>query len=123
SSQISNDIDSDFKTSLLKTGVTYNLDLIKAERERIDNAMKERGYYYFKSDYILVKVDSNLGNHKVNMYVKLKEDVPDDVYNVYKINNIYIYPNYKLRGNSSDTDKSGSILYKGYYINDKKKIF
>ncbi len=30
--------------SLIKTGVPYNLDLIKAERSRIDAALKETGY-------------------------------------------------------------------------------
>ena len=33
--------------------------------------LKEKGYFYFRPDYILVLVDSNIGGHRVNLYVKL----------------------------------------------------
>ena len=96
---ISKDVDSIFKTTLLKPGAAYNLDLIKAERERIDRGLKEMGYFYFRPDYILVVVDSSIGDHKVNMYVKLKHrEIPKEAYKAFKINDIYIYANYKLRG-------------------------
>ena len=55
--------------SLLKKDAPYNLDLIKAERERIDRHLKEVGYYYFTSDYIIVRVDSTVGDNKVDMFV------------------------------------------------------
>ncbi len=66
SSIISNAIDSDFNKTLLKPGQPYNLDVIKAERSRIDRMLKEgKGYFYFKNpDYVIVLVDSNIGNHK-----------------------------------------------------------
>jgi len=41
------------RRSLLKVGNPYDLDVIKAERERIDARLKERGYFYFNPDYIL----------------------------------------------------------------------
>lgn len=124
SSVISNYIDSDFANStLLQPGQPYNLDLIKGERSRIDRLLKEKGFYYFKPDYLIVLVDTTIGGMKANMYVKLKSDVPDDMYNAYTINNIYIYPNYKLHGKQADTLKSNAVLVDGYNIVDIHKTF
>ena len=124
STEISRDIDSSFSLTLLKEGVPYNLDLIKAERERIDHSLKEMGYFYFRPDYILVVADSSIGNHKVNLYVKLKDSgIPDEAYNVYVINNIFIYANYKLHGNLDDTSKANKVLSNGYNVIDPEKVF
>lgn len=124
SSQIAHDIDSDFVSTLLITGAPYNLDLIKGERSRIDAELKERGYFYFKPDYILVVVDSSIGDHKVNMYVRLKKkEIPDEAYNVYNINNIYIYANYKLRGAESDTAKDNIVKIESYNVIDPKNAY
>jgi len=124
SSQIATDIDSDFSENLLTAGAPYNLDLIKAERTRIDNNLKERGYYFFKDDYLLVLVDSSVGNHKVDMYVKLKKkDIPDEAYNVYKINTVHVYADYKLHGTAADTSHVGETHVDEYRIIDPKKKF
>jgi outer membrane protein insertion porin family len=111
--------------TLLKPGQPYNLDLIKGERERIDRALKEIGYYFFKSDYILVKVDTSLGNQKVNMYVTLKSDdeTPEQMYNIYNIRDVYIFPNYRLRGRNTDTNKANAVEYEGYKVVDSQKKF
>ena len=73
SSLISRYIDSGFSGTLLKENAAYSLELVKAERNRIDQELKNKGYYYFRPDYIIVLVDSSIGDHKVNMYVKLKK--------------------------------------------------
>ena len=62
--------------TLLKTGAPFNLALIKAERLRIDAALKEVGYYFFSPDYILVDADSTIGNNMVNLYITIKTNTP-----------------------------------------------
>jgi outer membrane protein assembly factor BamA len=122
--KICNDIDSDFQFTLLTPGAPYNLDLVKAERSRIDRKLKEKGYYYFKPDYILVLVDSSIGDHKVNMYVKLKgKEIPDDAYNTYHLDSIYVFADYKLHGKAGDTAKEGAIGLNNYYIVDPRKNY
>src|SRR5690606_38516287 len=44
--------------SLLKANSPYNLDVIISERERIDNELKEKGYFYSSPDNFLIKADS-----------------------------------------------------------------
>ncbi len=124
SSLISHYIDSTFANTLLKDDAPYNLDLIKAERNRIDQVLKNKGYFYFKPDYLIVVVDSSIGDHKVNMYVRLKKkDIPEEAKNAYSIGDIFIYDNYKLRGKKNDTDKSAKIAIDNYYVIDNKNAF
>ncbi len=124
SSDIAHKVDSAFSETLLKPGAPYNLDLIKAERVRIDRGLKELGYFYFKPDYVLVVVDSSIGSNKVNMYVKLKHrEIPPEAYRVYTINDIFIYANYKLHGKSEDTGKAEAVVIDNYQVIDKKKTF
>ncbi|HUH25485.1 MAG TPA: BamA/TamA family outer membrane protein [Flavobacterium sp.] len=85
--------------TLLKPGNPFQLETIKKERERIDTALKEQGFYYFDPDNIIVQVDSTSNNHKVNLNVKVKHDTPELAKNQYTIDKIYIYSDYNLRGN------------------------
>lgn len=122
--RISADIDTDFNQTLLTAGAPYNLDLIKAERSRIDRNLKDKGYYFFKPGYILVQADTSVGDHKTDLYVRLKVDsMPEAALSINYINNIYVYPNYRPRGNSKDTDINNAYLYKGYNIVDIKHTY
>ena len=62
--------------SFLKVGNTYDLDQIKNERTRIDVTLKERGFYFFNENYLLVQVDSTVANHEVDLILKIKNDIP-----------------------------------------------
>lgn len=118
------DIRQDFDKTLLHSGHAYNLDVIKAERERISRLLKEKGYYYFMADYLLIIADSAIGGGRVNLYVQLKKDeTPAQAYRKYVINDVYIYTNYKLKNNEQDTSKEGKIAYDNYYIIDRKNAY
>lgn len=110
------------RRSLLKVGTPYNLDLIKAERVRIDTRLKEKGFYYFNADYLKVQVDSTVANHEVDLILKVKEDTPENAKKDYKINNIFIYPNYSL---TTETSKAPDSIeyYKDYTIINNQKLF
>ena len=105
--------------SLLQPGRPYNLDVIVNERSRIDNELKEQGYYYFNPDHLLVQVDSTIGNHQVNLYVTVKPEAPDQALHPYNINNIFIFPDYSLQqGHYQAAEPTDSTLYRGYHIID-----
>lgn len=109
--------------TLIKTGVPFNLDLIKAERSRIDAALKEVGYYFFSPDDILVDADTTIGNNKVNLYLTIKRNTPLEARKPYLINEINIYSNYKLSTAAIDTSHAYQEFYHGYYVIDKDKMF
>ncbi|HEX5653670.1 MAG TPA: BamA/TamA family outer membrane protein [Chitinophagaceae bacterium] len=109
--------------TLLKTGQPFDLSLVIGERLRIDAYLKERGFYYFSPDDIIVQVDSTAGNNTVNLLIKVKPGTPQQSRNIYRINDVFIYPNYVLRGNRADTAKEQADYYKGYYVVDQRKIY
>lgn len=119
--QISKDIQRIFAESMLKPGGPYNLGLIKAERERIDRQLKESGYFYFLPDYLLFIADSSIGGHKVNLYMKLKhKEIPEEAYTPYVINDITIFPDYRLQRSRRDSASIVPVEYDGYTIVSKK---
>lgn len=110
--------------SLLQPGRPYNLDVIIRERERIDNELKEQGYYYFNPDHLLVQVDSTIGNHQVNMHVTVKPEAPDQALHPFYINNIYIFPDYSIQqGDYLRGQPSDSTLYGGYHVIDPQNTY
>lgn len=111
------------ESSVLKVGKPYDLDVIKSERTRMDAKLKERGFYYFNEDYLLVQVDSTVANHEVDLLVKIKKDIPQKAKNQYTINNIFVYPNYNLKKDTISTTKMDTIKYEDITIIENKTLF
>jgi len=109
--------------TFLKKGDPYNLDVIKGERLRIDAYLKEHGFYYFNPDYLLIQVDSTIGQNLVDMKLVIKPETPDEATIAYNIDDVFIYSNYNLNANRLDTAKSTAELYDGYYIIDRRDRF
>jgi outer membrane protein insertion porin family len=111
------------RRSLLKVGNPYDLDIIKAERERIDARLKERGYYYFNPDYILAKVDSSKGDHEVKIRLVIKDDAPPKALTAYKIDKIIVYPNFSISKDSVKYKPEDIVQYKDFTIIDTADTF
>lgn len=121
-SGIAANINQNAAKTLLKPGNFYDFETIRNERIRIDNDLKESGYFYFSPDFLLIQADSTIGKNMVNLFVKVKQSTPDVSKKPYTINNITIYPNYNLR-NDSSIKASEPILYKDFKILDPKNTF
>ncbi len=111
------------ENSLLKIGEGYDLDIIKAERLRIDTQLKENGYYYFSPEYLKVQIDSTVGSREVDLLVKVKSETPDRAKLVYTINDIFIYPNFSVRRDTIGIDSTHVTYYNDFVIIDKKNLF
>jgi outer membrane protein insertion porin family len=123
SSDLTKSILQDVNKSLLKKGKPFDLDVIKGERERVDAALKEKGFYFFSPDYILVKTDSSIGQNKVDLYVTIKPETPKTAMEIYRINDVFIYSGYSLNTGKQDTSKANAVFSNGYYLVDKRKRF
>ena len=89
--------------TVIKAGDDYNLSLLTAERIRIDVLLKNRGYFYFNPDYLLFKADTSDVNHTVSLKLTLKDSIPDDALNVYRINHVFINQNFSLSEEPKDS--------------------
>lgn len=111
------------KRSLLKKDQAFNLDVIKEERARIDGRLKEKGFFYFNPDYLLIQVDSTVADHQVDLIVKIKEATPKMAETPYQINKIIVYPNYSIGVDSLIDNKNSIVKYNDITIIDSTKMF
>jgi outer membrane protein assembly factor BamA len=96
---------SDRGNSIIKPGEDYNLDILKAERVRIDDLLKNKGYFYFNPDYLLFKADTSAVQHTISLELTLKDSIPASALTVYRINNVFIDQNYSLNNDVTDSTK------------------
>ncbi|MEJ7589786.1 MAG: BamA/TamA family outer membrane protein, partial [Ferruginibacter sp.] len=122
SSELSKALRAVTRRSPLRRGRAYDLDVIKEERVRIDSRLKQRGYFFFNDNYLLVKVDSTIGSNKVNMYLQVKPETPPQAKSPYRIGDVIIYADYNL---ATDTafSKSTANFYDSFYVVDPYKKF
>jgi hypothetical protein len=119
SDEVSNRIDTLQRNSLLKTGAFYDLQTIKDERTRIDARLKNRGFYYFNPDYLIVDLDSAVGNHRVDMFMRLKDEMPDPAREVYHIDTVTAFVATGKPVDRADTShRNAYITPEGYRIVD-----
>ncbi|UFH31171.1 BamA/TamA family outer membrane protein [Chryseobacterium sp. C-71] len=131
SSLINQEIQALKERSLLKPGNPFDLDVIKAERQRIDDGLKDKGFYYFNPDNIIVQADSTVTkNHKVEMIVKLKDNTPKLAKEQFTIDKVVVFPNYNLRDAKKglynipmNPDSLKGYEYNDIYVVDPKKKF
>lgn len=102
--------------SLLRKGDTYNLQTMIDERERIDRSLKDGGYYFFSPDFLIFKVDSTIGERKLEIRLDLKKDIPAKAITPQRINNIYIYPDHSLDGKTNKEIGDTLIIDNLHYI-------
>ncbi len=108
------------KNSLIKPGQPYRLSDITAERERIDQFLKTRGYYFFHPEYIMAYADSTPGRHQVDLLFNLKRSAPAEARQVWQIRRISVHPNYNLGDELMPSDSSRTHLAEDIrLVNDK----
>ena len=83
-------IDSMHATSLLRTGAQYNLDTLTLERQRISRLLRNRGYYYFRPEYLEYLADTTIVPRQVGLRLNLKPNVPEVALKPYRVGDITV---------------------------------
>jgi outer membrane protein assembly factor BamA len=109
------------KESIVNVGDAYNLEKLKNERERINEYVKDRGFFYFNNEFLLWEIDSTL-NGKVDVFLTIKNNIDEKDLEVYKINEIYINPQYDLTNEDNFKNYDTLILGQSFYL-EKDSIF
>jgi outer membrane protein assembly factor BamA len=104
------------KETLIMTKENYDLDVLKNERIRIDQAVKEKGYYYFNPDYLIFDVDTTTVPHFAIVNVNVKEDIPDRARRIYKINDVFVTDDYSIGKDSVNKNRDTVLVNDTYYI-------
>ena len=115
-------IDSVKDDSYLKTKQRYNLERLKAEQERIEEALENLGFFYFDDRHLIFEADSTVGEREVDLMLTLEPGVPEKAKRIYRLDEITIYPDYTLSDDtiSMSTD---TLFINGYNYIDKQKNY
>jgi outer membrane protein insertion porin family len=105
--------------ALIQPGQQYSLELLKDERNRIDLALKDLGYYYFNSEYIIFKADTSNGDRTATIKVELKPETPASAKNIYTIRSVNVYADYLLGRPNKSTKR---IIDSVNYFSDRNYI-
>lgn len=102
-------------TTVLKKNNAFDADELAKEQLRIRREFLNQGYLFFRRDYVFFQVDTNIGDHRVNVYVNVQRSDTSMEQQQYKLRNIYIYPDFNPEY-ELDTVKFDTIFYDGIYF-------
>lgn len=92
---IYSDIESSLSETKIKEDMRFDLSVLRSERERIDEDLKDKGYYNFTSNFLIFEADTNqYKNKRFDLFLRLKKDVPEKSIIPYRINKVNVYPNH-----------------------------
>lgn len=123
STQLAKDIRESTRRSRLRPKQGYSLETIKEERIRIDSRLKEKGYYYFNADYLLIQADTTVAPHQVDLVVKIKDDIPVLAKKQFRIKDIVVYPNYTIQNDSIRIASDSVVRHNDFTIIDPENLF
>ncbi|WP_290469061.1 BamA/TamA family outer membrane protein [Lacinutrix sp. MedPE-SW] len=102
------------ENSNFKKGIRFDLESMKLERQRLDATLKSKGYYNFNPDFLIFEADSNrYDNKRIDLFLKLKNNVPEKAIIPYKLGKVNIYPDYELPKDSKvyDSERYNNKTY------------
>lgn len=91
------------RSKYFKAGERYCIDSLSAERVRITNALRNRGYYFFKPEYIEYLADSMITPGKIAMKLVLASHIPAPAIKRFRTGSITTVINRHNGGGTPDT--------------------
>ena len=112
----------DTANSLIVKRMLFDKEILQDERIRLEELMKQNGYYNFSKEYIYYNAELVRGTHFVDLTLGIKEYVEGEInrrsmvrhHKKYKINDVTFYPNYnpyEALANSGNNDNLDTINY------------
>jgi outer membrane protein assembly factor BamA len=87
------------KSSLVNPGDQFSVPALDEERTRITTLLRNRGYYYFRNDYLSYQADTVHQHGKISLKLQPTNGVPDYALRPYYLGNKSIY----LMGKNGET--------------------
>ncbi len=111
--------------SRLIPGDRFDFYALQTERNRLDFELKKRGYYNFSSNFLIFEADTNrVENKRVELFLRLKKDVPAESMVPYKLRAVNVYPNYSVGMDTIAQDtvrlKNKNFIQRELYFKPKR---
>ena len=107
----------------INEGQIYDQDKLSRERERIEDLLKNKGYYDFNRQYIAYDVDSTVGQQEVKVYTNIREPAQRGYHKQFKLDSIIFTTDADMPGTGERKSSSfNDITYRYYDYQYYKKI-
>ncbi len=117
------EIERALENTTLQSGDRFDLQVLKYERERIDEELKQKGYYNFNPDFLIFEADTNrYDTKKFDLFLRLKKNLPEKAVFPYTVDSVTVYPNYTI-GNDTTATTAESELVNGLSFIQQEKFF
>ena len=113
----------DLDERAIQEGQIYDQDELSQERERIEDILKNNGYYDFSRQYVDFSVDSTVGEQKVKIYTNIKEPAKRGYHKQFAIDSVVFTTDADVPGTGErQTGSYNGITYRYYDYQYYKKI-
>jgi outer membrane protein insertion porin family len=97
-------------SSLVFRGQPYHLEELIAERQRLDDTLRNRGWYYFSPDNLLFEADTLHPPGDMNLTLRVKKEVGKRERSQYRLGSVTVFPDYDLAKQSDSTQQRRDTL-------------
>lgn len=102
--------------TLLQTQIPFDIDLLEAERTRINQVMRDEGFYAFTRDYIEFVADTLQSPGQVKLDIRIRKPGKAESHTLYYIRNLNVYLNVNTNDiAATDTIRQGNsfLIFSG----------
>lgn len=100
--------------SLISPGNDYWVKELEDERSRLSMILKNQGYYFFNSNFLLFHADTATGQKQVDLTLLIKDGLHHKVFNPYSIRNVDVFVK-SVRKNKRKSVPNDSTFSNGCY--------
>ncbi|MBC8112234.1 MAG: BamA/TamA family outer membrane protein, partial [Verrucomicrobia bacterium] len=109
--------------SFLKTGDVHTLDNLNKELELVEKILRNKGYYFFDSSYLIFKADSTVGERQVDLFLGMEEKIPPQARKAYRLDSVEVINHYTLSKDTTLTSEYDTTLVRDYRYLYRKNDF
>lgn len=79
------------RNSAIRKGRIFSVDSLAYARQTICDRLRNRGYYYFRPEYLTFKADSTLSGHGIELKLEYAKDIPSRALRKYYVGKVKTY--------------------------------
>ncbi len=98
-------------SSVIKPGASYNLADFQKERKRISEFLRNNGYYYFNPDFLIFDADTSVGDRRIDIRLRVKNDIPEKADIPYTLRKVTVLDDFSLPHYHPDTAYIDNFVY------------
>ena len=109
--------------TLLHSGERFDVTTLKAERSRIENDLRNSGFYFFNKEYVTFDLDTNREAHTVDVRIKVNQPIDGIEHKPFRLNKVIVFTDYEHGSPLTLNDEYDTTALKEFRFVQKKEIF